>query len=217
MLGRNHMIVHCCSVLDVYAATVWFGRQKIVPDTAMRFLSFLQNQAWYWTPKVVKNVVTHFLKPFPYTVSFFGVMFPKEISFLLCFLAFLFGSILPDIDSKNSLLGKHMPFTLQHRGWCHTIWFSLPFFMLSVFFFPFFWMGIGMLLHLFWDSFSAAGLSFFSPARVPNGQMSYALFGHRLRFYHTGKMSEYVVVGVVVLLTIFVVFQAYMHGYYTGI
>lgn len=75
----------------------------------------------------------------------------------LIFLCILFGSLLLDIDHRNSILGRLNPFVrwMKHRGHCHSFIgsaiISLPFlfFGLQIYGFIFF----GTVLHILGDKF----------------------------------------------------------------
>ena len=97
--------------------------------------------------------------------------------FLICV---SFGSLLPDIDSKNSLINKSLPINLSeyfvHRGICHSLIGWLIFCLISlVILFPiicyvkligtmiYLGLVIGYFLHLLEDSFSRSGIIWMYP------------------------------------------------------
>lgn len=97
--------------------------------------------------------------------------------FLICV---SFGSLLPDIDSKNSLINKFIPINLSkyfvHRGICHSLIGWLIFCLISlIILFPiifyakligtmiYFGLIIGYFLHLLEDSFSRSGIIWMYP------------------------------------------------------
>ncbi len=129
--------------------------------------------------------------------------------------AFVVGSLLPDIDSPTSILGRLLPsLPLEHRGITHTIWaagvLGLVWFATwaasgtwaCVFQALLGGLFLGYVGHLFWDSFSRAGVAWLYPVT------GYATFGsgarvkrrHYVWLYRTGQLSETVVVGVLVAL-----------------
>lgn len=66
------------------------------------------------------------------------------------------GSLLPDIDSPTSTLGRMipvLPHLIGHRTWPHTIWFLAG----LGFFFP--WLGLRILTHLILDAPTKDGLT----------------------------------------------------------
>lgn len=72
------------------------------------------------------------------------------------------GSLLPDIDMKRSLISCYFPgvskqvrLLTKHRDFTHTIWFALLFVWCPYLF-------VGIILHLFCDSFGKKPLNIFS-------------------------------------------------------
>ncbi len=116
----------------------------------------------------------------------------------------LVGSLIPDVDSKESKINQKLGITkvfaaMGHRGICHTIWFAAIIgggvYLL--------WskvigtaLFIGMFSHLFADSLTMAGVDYLHP---------FATWHHR-GFIQTGKIGETIVLVMVLLLTVWVVF-----------
>lgn len=72
------------------------------------------------------------------------------------------GSILPDVDSKNSLLGKSFPFIpkiIKHRTLTHSVIFIAASFMLNKY------LAIGCALHIFLDMMTKMGCPLLYPIR----------------------------------------------------
>lgn len=72
------------------------------------------------------------------------------------------GSILPDVDSKNSLLGKTFPFIpklIKHRTLTHSIIFIASAFILNKY------LAIGCALHVFLDMMTKMGCPLLYPIR----------------------------------------------------
>lgn len=139
---------------------------------------------------------------------------------LLAVVLFYLGTLLPDIDSENSMLGKYIHLPIEHRVWTHAIYIPLLFLIGSYWVRVLFWLSLGYLLHLFWDAFSYCGVCFFYPIS------SYRRFGntgakvkkkHILKVYRAGKPSEYVVVTIIVLLTIGLLVWGLWSGLYLPI
>jgi inner membrane protein len=97
-----------------------------------------------------------------------SVSIPNEWLFVL---VFTFASVLPDIDSHESLLGskiKPLSFLFEiifgHRGFLHSIWVPLGLFAL-LWYLGFFAIGLaalmGYVLHLIMDSMTMGGVKFF--------------------------------------------------------
>lgn len=121
-------------------------------------------------------------------------------------LLFAFGTLLPDIDTGKSMIRKilHMKRDTGlpesfHRTWTHSVWAVVLLWMVSVFVPILFWLAFGYTAHIFWDAFSSMGVCFFYPIQqyrcYPGGAR--VAKGHKLKFYRTGSMSEYVFVSMI--------------------
>ena len=118
---------------------------------------------------------------------------PKKASFIgFCPGVILIGSVLPDIDSANSLAGRFFHLPVRHRGITHTIWVVVVLILASFAFKPMVWMTLGYVLHLLLDSVSAMGLLWTYPIRKYReyGSGARVAPGHRVKLYHTGEKSE---------------------------
>lgn len=190
MLGRNHIIANVATLAILAETHERFGH--ILP-------TFLSN-----------SVVVDYFK---YKGN---SMFDLVLYCSFAGILYVLGSLLPDIDSPNSLLGRYIHIPTAHRGITHTVWFLLIV-SLTLFEPIFFWFVLGTFFHLFWDSCSRAGVCWFYPI---SGYREYAN-GARVKrnkkywLYRTGKPSEYVVVTILVMaavLTILLdVFQTFQH------
>ena len=70
------------------------------------------------------------------------------------------GSLLPDIDHKNSLFGKALPFIpkiIKHRTWTHSLLFLILCYFINVY------LCIGCFVHLFLDMMTKQGCPLFYP------------------------------------------------------
>lgn len=105
---------------------------------------------------------------------------------------FTLGTLLPDIDSKGSTLGRYVHLPVRHRTITHTFWIVLLLGILSLKVGLLFWLTLGYFLHIFWDSFSNAGIAWFWPLsryiHYPNGAV--VKKGFRWKLYKTGEASE---------------------------
>ena len=102
---------------------------------------------------------------------------------------FGFATLLPDIDSPHSNIGKKaLPFSMflglifGHRGFMHSIWIPFGILGISIYFgYPiigYIMMG-GYILHLLVDAMTLGGVRFFGP------------FGQKTKgFFHTGGITE---------------------------
>lgn len=147
------------------------------------------------------------------------------VSFLS--LLFLFGTLLPDIDNKKSMLGRHMYLPLKHRTWTHTLWFAmlwlafryvllmfssyLEIHCICLWIVPVFqWFAVGCVFvflgytgHLWMDTYSAQGVCWFYPFQTYKEYASGAVVKpkHKWKLYYTNKPSETWLVCFVVVLT----------------
>lgn len=103
-----------------------------------------------------------------------------------------FGSLLPDIDSKRSMLGRYFHLPFKHRTWTHSIW-PLAILMLAASATP--WLAyafFGYAMHLLCDAVSSAGICWAYPFTryivYPNG--AFVAPGHRVKLYRSGEASE---------------------------
>lgn len=127
---------------------------------------------------------------------------PWFISGLLAFICFGIGSLLPDIDSPNSLLGRYVHLNVGHRTITHSIWPVLILWLLGWLVYPLWaWVALGYTIHLLLDTPSAAGVCWFWPIskyrRYGNG--AFVKKRHVLKLYKTSSTSETVCVAVVVV------------------
>lgn len=123
---------------------------------------------------------------------------PMWFYFFIGIVLYLLGVILPDVDSPYSMIGKKLYIPIEHRTWLHSIWFVIPFAVGSIWVRVLCFLSFGIFIHLFFDSFSRSGIQWFYPFRRKQNKKS----SHILKLYHTSHVSEYVFVGIVVLLTI---------------
>lgn len=122
---------------------------------------------------------------------------PMFLHIPVCVIFYLFGLILPDIDSPYSMIGKIMYLPIPHRTWTHC-WLPLLLTAIgSIWFKPLFFLGLGIFIHLFFDSFSASGVNWFYPIKTK----------HVCRLYHTSQPTEYI------FATIFVVMSVIYSGF----
>ncbi len=98
---------------------------------------------------------------------FWGLFEKLDVEKLTFFVFFLFGGLFPDIDTRNSKIGKYLPlgwFT-KHRGYFHSILLAAPL-SLTI---EFFLMGYGLaffsgyLSHLILDMLNHKGIAIFYP------------------------------------------------------
>jgi len=85
----------------------------------------------------------------------------------------LLGSLLPDIDSGTSLIGKRFKlgsFFFKHRGMVHSVvfmtGFSIAVFLITNNIYYFLAFAVGYLSHLLLDSMTPSGVAFFWPSKI---------------------------------------------------
>jgi len=135
-----------------------------------------------------------------------------SLSFSIIFAALLaFGAILPDIDSPSSFvnrkyllgIGKGIALFSEHRGFFHSIFGALIFFVIAIVIVHFFHLSFfypvalvsGYLLHLAADSLNVSGIKWFWKSghirwKIKTGSLSEQVFFILLLFF-----TFYVIVG----------------------
>ena len=143
-----------------------------------------------------------------------GDGFAKVIWIVESILLFYIGTLLPDIDTGQSMIRK-MTHTQSksvnedgHRTWTHSIWVILLLCVLTWKVSVCFWLLFGYATHLFWDMWSAMGICLLYPFQTYRkyGTGAKVAKGHCAKLYHTGQASEYVLVGVICTVSIVVLF-----------
>lgn len=185
MLGINHIITNTCSIV-LGAECLLLLRDTVDKINIAFFKNAYDNTIKFLTPQMNSGIT-------------FYIWIASAI------LIFYLGTLLPDCDSRNSILGKIIYIPVEHRTWTHTIWLPLFVFICSIWIPILFYFGLGYLLHLLWDSLSVCGICFFYPFskyRYYGGNGAKVKKKHRLKLYRTGKISEGIIVGIMIALTI---------------
>lgn len=199
MQGVNHIIANTCS--GILGAECLFLFKNIL---APKYTDFIP----YINPTTVYDNIIDFLTPDTTSVTMVCIWWTIAV------VLFYLGTLLPDCDSKKSIIGRIIYIPVEHRTWTHTIWIPLCIFICSIWLPILFYFGAGYLLHLLWDNLSVGGVCFLYPI---NGYKHYGNTGakvkqgHWLKLYRTGKVSEGIVVGVLVVTTIFVSIYMFMN------
>lgn len=123
----------------------------------------------------------------------------------VCAMLYLLGTVLPDADSPNSMIGKHIYIPLEHRTWTHTIWVVLLFFAISLKFRVVIWLCAGYFLHLFMDTFSYCGVCWMYPIskyRHYGSNGAKVKEHHWLRLYRSQSAAEYMITAVIATLAV---------------
>lgn len=106
---------------------------------------------------------------------------------------FLFGTLAPDMDNPDSILGRRFYIPAGHRGIMHSVWPVVLLFAVSCAagpLRPLAFAAIGYSTHLLLDAPSATGIPLLWPFR---GR-------HRFRLYSTGEITEYIFLGFVLIV-----------------
>ena len=118
---------------------------------------------------------------------------------------FALGSLLPDIDSRSSALGRYVHLPVKHRTLTHTAWVVALLVLLGIRFRVFIWLAFGYFLHIFYDGLSNAGIAWFWPLSryitYPSGAVIKK--GFRFKLYRTGDASETLIVCLICGLCLF--------------
>jgi inner membrane protein len=116
--------------------------------------------------------ITHL--SFALLLGFMAVKFSSlPVSKYFFLLAIVLGSLLPDLDSATSFIGKKFKLVslfFRHRGVIHSVvfltGFSIIFFLITKNFYYFLAFATGYLSHLLLDSMTPSGVAFFWPSKV---------------------------------------------------
>lgn len=141
------------------------------------------------------------------------VGFPLVLALVICTLGLLFGSLLPDVDSKRSILGRFVPFVeeiIGHRTYTHTVWVVLLLSGLAYYVnVTFLWMVvIGYSAHIIQDSFSVQGIDWLYP--FGKGYRSYGgasiKKGFHIGLYRVGGVLETIIAVAMSILMLYMIY-----------
>ena len=181
MMGKSHLCMNGCILVQSVCVSEMI----------------LHSEVSYVQP--VRLLLQNFVAEFVQTVSVSSIGFLAVGIFL-----YLLGSLVPDMDSSKSILGRYLCLPVEHHGVTHSIWF-LCVLILPIFgCFSFIGLFLGCLVHDLVDSVGAQGVCWLYPItkyrEYPNGAKVKP--HHVVKLYHTMRPSEGVVVGVVVMFTL---------------
>lgn len=173
MLGRNHLITNI-SVGILTAEALNVLKQHST-------ISFVQN----------------------FATKAMSILFSNPITVCVGIVLFILGSLFPDIDYQDSILGKVIYVPVRHRTWTHAIWLPLILSILCFKWSVLIYFVYGDLLHIFFDNFSYGGVCFLYPftnyLRHESG--AFVKKNHYLKIYRTGDIREHILVIIIVALT----------------
>lgn len=235
MLGKTHVVA---STATLHAALVGYTVYATEPGKSpeFSFFGFTPGVALS-TPAYLGVVVSVFLLVLlllrvgeyrlfmGYGVGLFASLamlyglsdsdYPFQL--VLFTLAFTLGSLLPDIDSEESTLGRYVPFVaavIPHRTITHTFWMVAGLSALAYFTSSYWLVGLalGYALHIAQDSFSKQGICWFYPligTYVTYSRGGVMKKGRNTAFaYATGGTGELIV--FIVSLVVHVICLVYM-------
>lgn len=192
MMGQSHLVASVCGSVLVHT-----GLQALVQDDYFGKFSFVSNSV-----DIIYNTLFGFSA---------NPMIALGVGSGLMFL----GTLMPDMDNPNSMLGRYVHIPVGHRTWLHSIYPILLLMVAAYFFTPLWWMVWGYFLHLFWDSPSIMGIAWIRPVTgyrtYPSGAK--VKKNHWIKLYRANDLSEKVFVGAILLFTALAV----GFGYYAKI
>lgn len=193
MTGKSHLATNIsCSVITINSlAFLSVSQMGTISESSVKILDFMIGK---------------------------GSGFPIPVWIGLGAIMFLIGSLLPDIDSGESMISKilHFHIPIEHRTWTHSFWAVILLVIATFAFRPCLFLLLGYVLHLFWDSLSSAGVCFFYPIDKYRhyGNNAKVKKGHKLKIYYTGQPSEYVLLGIILTLTVVMCVILAINGVY---
>lgn len=208
MMGRNHLIagsaIAATGLSSIFVLKELIPAEVSKPETELDLSAGagavweqLRSSGFWWVSNPAQALWDWLM---PHEGAALGV-------YLLIGLVLLqVGNLLPDIDSKSSLLGRYIHVPGPHRGITHTEWMLLGLFILS---WPeptrvlcFLWFGAWM--HCEVDGLSRAGRVRFYPLSshrvitLSGSTRCVVPQGYWKGYYTTGERSETVVLSVLV-------------------
>lgn len=212
MTGKNHIITNTCTVTSIGCGV------------AALHTGAINAQAYNTTSHSVLQSIMIGLDGIIWPVVQTMFFETDSLSFwlfaIISIAGFYIGTLMPDIDNPNSMLGKFLHLPIEHRTWTHAIWLPIILSLLAIMQRWLSWLVLGYMLHLIWDNFSRGGVCFLYPIK------KYRHFGdsgakikdgHFLYLYRTGQMSEGIVVGVVGIVTILILILSIIYGAFHSI
>lgn len=158
MTGKRHLTINTDCVIIGYCTLTLASRKELLSVNCKPAQTFLQQL----------NA----------PVSFHGLAITSIMALL-----FYVGTLLPDIDTPESMICRKLHFYLpvKHRTWTHTIWAVVILGLSALVWKPLWALWLGYTLHLFWDSFSVSGCQWIYPIKTK----------HFVKLYQTSGFSEW--------------------------
>ena len=175
MMGKGHLIVNAAVTVSGIAA-VSCGTLSEIP-----FINQMSYEMLDWF--------------FPESLSLTfdnGIVNNTFVFFAGAIFAWWLGSLLPDMDSPTSTIGRIIKFPGKHRTWTHSIWAVIILIILARLHPWLRMLSLCYFLHLLADNFSAAGICWMYPFQkyreYANG--AFVAPGHKAKLYYAGRLSE---------------------------
>ena len=198
MMGKSHVLVNTTFSIGSLCVLLSFDKMSVLANSASRVVNL-------FIPDYVHMNYS----------CLFQITNPV-IWLSVCFLSLFFGSLFPDIDSNASSLGRMLYLKVKHRTWTHSVWAVLLLFPMTLVH-PFArWFFFGYCLHLLEDSVSAGGICFWYPFQKfrQYGSRAFVARGHKLKLYHSGRVSEGFFVLFLCLINTFLFVWFGLYRYY---
>lgn len=153
----------------------------------------------------------------PYSFEVQKPVIDDTLPIILMYILMLLGSIFPDIDNNQTLLGKifkPLTFWIPHRTITHCIYPIILLITLSIYFdsMYLFSFTMGYFLHIWEDSFSKMGIAWWRPFKgyieYPNGAKvkRRRFLGKRKYVYKVGSRREKIFQSYMVAVNLFSMF-----------
>lgn len=119
----------------------------------------------------------------------------EPIGIIVALMLVTLGSLLPDIDNENSMLGRYIHLPLEHRVWTHNAYALGLIVLVSALILHTPYIAVGYFLHLLLDDFSASHIKWFK------------IGGYKkwVTLYTVGETSEYILVGLIETLCVILI------------
>lgn len=146
-------------------------------------------------------------------------LFPDKflpLEFIISLLFYYLGTLLPDADSRTSILGRIIYLPGGHRTWTHSAYPLIFWYICGKRFYPCKWLFIGYFLHLAVDSFSKCGVCWFLPF---TGYKQFGDSGAKIKkghhgWYKTGTTKETIALFFIIACSCICIYIAYQYGVY---
>jgi hypothetical protein len=216
MMGRSHLVVNgaftAVTLTWVHALRDPAGIAALTADGWLRDISsrlmvVVGQGAPTWTDGHPVSATAERIWAWLFPLADTNTAGGQVASVAYCVIAvllLLLGTVLPDADSKSSLLAGQLPFAVPgpHRGMMHTDWALIVLFAAA--FAPptrfVFWLWLGAWLHCEMDGLSTAGRVRFYPLTrhrhfVLSGEVCVGRQGRHVSLYRAGSTSEMMLLG----------------------